>query len=128
MAGTGKAGVRGYVISSEGDLIEKSLLAGLAGGLGEGVSKTFTPTKSISTSGNTTNTTDGRTKSQKLTDGFGMGIGKGFKNAADRISQYFIERAEQYQPVITLQSGTLVEFVFMQGIDLKNTEMKEGGK
>ena len=119
VAGTGKTGVRGRVVSREGDLVEKSFLAGLAGGLGEGASTAFAPVKSLKVAGGTSVVMDGRTRKQKLTDAFGMGIGKGFKNAADRISQYFIDRAEMYQPVITLQAGTKVEVVFLQGVNLK---------
>ena len=119
-AGTGKAGIRGPVISREGDLVEKSFIAGLISGLGDGAQKVFEPRRTTITQGNTTTTTDKRGKDDKFKDAIGTGVGAGFKNGADRISQYLIERAEQYQPVISLQAGTPVEIVFMQGIDLSN--------
>ena len=125
VAGKGKAGIRGRVISREGDLIQKSFLIGLAGGIGESASNALSPTKSIITNGATSTISDNRTSEQKIADGLGMGLGKGFKNAADRISQYFIDRAEQYQPVITLQAGTEVEIIFIKGIDLKNQKIEK---
>ena len=118
-AGTGKSGIRGPVISREGDLVEKSFIAGLVSGLGDGVNQAFQPSGSTTTTGNRTTLNDDRSRTQKLTDSFGAGIGTGFKNSADRISQYLIERAEQYQPVISLQSGTKVEVVFLQGVHLQ---------
>ena len=41
VAGAGKTGVRGPVVSREGALIEKAFLAGMVSGLGEGVSGAF---------------------------------------------------------------------------------------
>jgi conjugal transfer pilus assembly protein TraB len=43
----------------------------------------------------------------------------GVKEAASTLSEYYISRAEQYQPVISLYGGTKVELVFMEGISLK---------
>ena len=43
VSGTGKAGVRGPVVSREGALVEKAFLAGLVSGLGDGVSQAFQP-------------------------------------------------------------------------------------
>ena len=116
VAGTGKAGVRGPVISREGDLVEKSFLAGLAGGLGAGSMAAFTPSTIQQAGGGTIPAP--LTPSKKLLDALGLGFGQGIKNAADRISAYFIKRAEMYQPVISLQAGTKVEVVFMQGLSL----------
>ena len=43
VAGSGKVGVRGPVVSREGALVEKAFLAGLVSGVGEGVSQAFQP-------------------------------------------------------------------------------------
>ncbi|MCY4480027.1 MAG: hypothetical protein OXB97_09025, partial [Rhodospirillales bacterium] len=43
VAGAGKTGVRGPVVSREGALVEKAFLAGLVSGVGEGVSGAFAP-------------------------------------------------------------------------------------
>ena len=43
VAGTGKTGVRGPVISREGALVEKAFLAGLVSGVGQGVQAAFSP-------------------------------------------------------------------------------------
>ena len=46
-------------------------------------------------------------------------LGGGISNAADTLAQYYIQRAEQYQPVVSLYGGTSVEVVFLDGVDLR---------
>ena len=43
------------------------------------------------------------------------GIGQGAGAAGQKVSDYLIRRAEQYQPVIQLQAGTPVTVVFLEG-------------
>ena len=43
VAGSGKTGVRGPVVSREGALVEKAFLAGLVSGVGQGVAQAFQP-------------------------------------------------------------------------------------
>ena len=50
VAGSGKTGVRGPVVSREGALIEKAFLAGLVSGVGQGVSGAFQP-QAVATGG-----------------------------------------------------------------------------
>lgn len=111
MAGAGKAGVRGVVVSREGDLVGQSFLAGAVGGIGSAASQSLEPTSIIGT-------TDTATAAQPISDILKSGIGQGLDNAGNRVSDYLIERAEQYQPVIIMQAGTKVELVFLKGVDL----------
>ena len=48
------------------------------------------------------------------------GIGEGVSQAGDMLSQYLIERAEQYQPVIEMPTGVEVEIVFLDGAFVRN--------
>ena len=50
VAGSGKTGVRGPVVSREGALVEKAFLAGLVSGVGQGVSQAFQP-QAVATGG-----------------------------------------------------------------------------
>lgn len=105
----GKDGVRGKVVRREGDLLINSFLAGAVSGLGKGMSQSL-GTTSISPLGSTTTTTG----SDVLKAGAYDGIGEG----ADKLQKYFIERAEQYQPVIQVASGREVTIVFTKGLSL----------
>ncbi len=48
------------------------------------------------------------------------GLGEGVSTAADTVSKYLIERAEQYQPVIEMPTGIDVEIVFLDGAYVRN--------
>ena len=43
------------------------------------------------------------------------GLGAGASSAGQKVADYMIRRAEQYQPVIQLQAGTKVTLVFLEG-------------
>jgi len=107
MVGSGKAGVRGEVVSREGSLVTNAAIAGTLQGLAGAVSSL---------------------QNSKIDDDAGaagiarqLGIGSlagGAENAAGTLAEYYIRRAEQYQPVVSLYGGTKVELVFMEGVDL----------
>jgi len=111
VVGSGKAGVRGKVVSREGSLVRNAAIAGVLQGIGQ--------TASASAQGITG--ADGL--DQSLTGIAGASaagaLGGGISNAADTLAQYYIQRAEQYQPVVSLYGGTSVEVVFLDGVDLR---------
>ncbi len=112
VAGAGKAGVRGPVVSREGALVQKAFFAGLVSGIGQGVSSAFAP-QAIATGTNTA-----AVANTGLDEIGRAGIGAGAASAGRRVSDYLIRRAEQYQPVIQLQAGTAVTVVFLEGTRL----------
>ncbi|MDE2978249.1 MAG: TraB/VirB10 family protein [Acidobacteriota bacterium] len=108
VAGSGKTGVRGPVVSREGALVEKAFLAGVVSGLGQGVSQAFQP-QSVATGTGAAVTNTG------LGDIGRAGLGAGASSAGQKVADYMIRRAEQYQPVVQLQAGTKVTLVFLEG-------------
>ena len=108
VAGSGKTGVRGPVVSREGALLEKAFLAGLVSGVGQGVSQAFQP-QAVATGGGAAVANTG------LGDIGRAGLGAGASSAGRKVADYMIRRAEQYQPVIQLQAGTKVTLVFLEG-------------
>ncbi|WP_342075158.1 TrbI/VirB10 family protein [Yoonia sp. SS1-5] len=108
MSGAGKAGARGLVVSREGPLVRNAGIAGALSGLAEGVS-------SIGQAGSNA---DAASFDEALRGAGASSVAGGISGAADRLSEYYIERAEQYQPVVSLYGGTNVELVFMEGVDL----------
>ena len=46
------------------------------------------------------------------------GLGAGASSAGQKVADYMIRRAEQYQPVIQLRAGTRVTLVFLEGARL----------
>ena len=111
VAGTGKAGVRGPVVSREGALVEKAFLAGLVSGIGQGAAGAFQP-QAVATGGAAALANTG------LADIGRAGLGSGASTAGQKVADYMIRRAEQYQPVIQLRAGTRVTVVFLEGARL----------
>ena len=113
----GKSGVRGRVVSREGSLVSQALLAGIVGGFGRG----FSANANSVFSGVTTNA-DGTRSKLSAGDILGGGLGQGAADAADTVSKYLIERAEQYQPVVEMPTGIDVEIVFLDGVYVRNSQ------
>ncbi|HYG27857.1 MAG TPA: TrbI/VirB10 family protein [Caulobacteraceae bacterium] len=115
VAHAGKAGVRGRVISREGDLTNRAMVAGALQGLGEVFSgATANGANALQMTG------DGLFGSPKLTnEEIAKGaVGGGVSGAASMLADYYIKRAEQYQPVIEMPTGIDVELVFLSGFEV----------
>lgn len=108
----GKAGMRGRLVSKQGQILANALLAGVASGIGSAFQQGAT-TLSVSPLGSTgTVATD-----QQLQAGIGSGVGK----ALDRLAQYYITLAEKVFPVIEIDAGRTVDVVITQGLALPVT-------
>lgn len=113
VAGQGKAGVRGQVTSREGDLVQSAAIAGALSGFAGVISQVG-------------GTATGDVTSDEQLQGLGTIVGRGLLDAGgkgagaalDRLSSYYIERAEQYRPVVSLYGGTPVEIVFQKGVQI----------
>lgn len=108
MSGAGKAGARGLVVSREGPLVSNAAIAGALGGLASGIS-------SVGSAGAES---DQASFEDVLAGAGAASAAGGVSGAAQTLSDYYIERAEQYQPVVSLYGGTNVELVFLEGVDL----------
>lgn len=114
----GKVGVRGRVIRREGAFIKQALLASFVGGfgdaLGANVQRAYTPFNG--------------TEDQSLSpeDIIRGGVGGGISSASDRIADFLIEQAEDYDSVIELPAGVAVELVFVSGSTVR--DVHDGGQ
>jgi conjugal transfer pilus assembly protein TraB len=105
----GKTGVRGRVVSREGGLATQAFFAGLVSGVGNAFQGA--------------NAIPRIAQDPVLPSASDVGIqaiGGGAANAGNTLSQYLIERAEQYQPVIEMPTGIDVEIVFLEGVFIQN--------
>ncbi len=110
----GKSGVRGRIVSREGSLISQALIAGIVGGFGRGFSANANSVFAQNTGA------DGKRQALSPTDILAGGFGQGAGEAADTVSKYLIERAEQYQPVVEMPTGIEVEIVFLDGVHVRS--------
>ncbi|RNJ61783.1 MAG: conjugal transfer protein TraB [Porphyrobacter sp. IPPAS B-1204] len=112
----GKSGVRGRVVSREGNLVSQALLAGIVGGFGRGFSANANGIFAGQLGASQ------QRPSLSATDIVAGGLGQGAGEAADTVSRYLIERAEQYQPVVEMPTGIAVEIVFLDGVYVRNSQ------
>jgi len=115
----GKAGIRGRVASKEGQLLSRSLMGGVFSGLSSvanpsnrkaQVNPFFAGNPSLA--------------APQMGEMFVSGMSQGVSNALDRLSQYYIDRAEQLQPVIQVDAGQVVDIVFTEGTALGDQTVK----
>ncbi|WP_053332777.1 TraB/VirB10 family protein [Candidatus Jidaibacter acanthamoebae] len=118
IASRGKSGIRGEVISREGDLVLKSFLAGIVGGFGSGVAQ-LSQTPLALTNGTL------MTDKQKVQDIATRGLGAGVSSSSDKLLEYFIKKMEQYQPVISINEGIAVNVIFIEGFSLNEEDKNE---
>ena len=110
----GRQGVRGSVVSTEGKLLGNSLLSGVLSGL----SNNFISQSqgvSLMPSNNNRSTSD-RFKSSAF---------EGATTGLDRLSNYYIQRAESLQPVVQVGAGRKVDVIFTQGVFFGTTNIKK---
>lgn len=106
---TGKAGVRGRLVSKQGQVLANSLLAGVASGIGTAFAQNYTTT-SISPLGSTSTVKDG----EQLKVGAGQGVG----TALQQLSRYYIQLAEKMFPIIEVDAGLPVDVVITRGLSI----------
>ena len=104
----GKAGLRGRLVSKQGALIAKSLLAGVASGLGHSLTQQY---QQVSTSplGNVTTIDPNKA--------FEAGLATGASNALEKIADYYIARANEIYPIIEVDANRIGEIILLGGTD-----------
>jgi conjugal transfer pilus assembly protein TraB len=103
----GKVGMRGRLVSKQGQILANALLAGVVSGIGQG----------LSTSATTTSTSAlGTIASLSGSDAYRAGLGTGVGHALDRLAQYYIKLAEQTFPVIEIDAGREIDVVITKGV------------
>lgn len=105
----GKAGMRGRLVSKQGQVLANALMTGIISGIGQGFQQSAT-TYSTTALG-TVGTVD---PGKQFQAGIGAGIGK----ALDRLSQYYITLAEKMFPIIEIDAGRAVDVVLTKGVTL----------
>ena len=114
----GKAGVRGAVVERSGGLTARAVVAGTLQGLGTTLSQNLARSQSGL---NAVSGAGGVLAAEKLSGSeLAQGaVGSGVSNAASMLAEYYIKRAEQYQPVIEMPTGITVEIVFLSGFQVR---------
>ncbi len=115
----GKVGMRGRLVTKQGQMLANALLAGVVSGIGQGLS-TANTTYSTSPLGTIAS-------ADSNADAYRAGVGQGVGKALDRLAQYYIRLAENTFPVIEVDAGRQIDVVITKGvrIDVPMTAMAE---
>lgn len=115
----GKVGMRGRLVTKQGQMLANALLAGVVSGIGQGLS-TANTTYSTSALGT-------MASADSNADAYRAGLGSGVGKALDRLAQYYIKLAENTFPVIEVDAGRQIDVVITKGvrIDVPMTAMAE---
>ena len=108
----GKAGVRGRLVSKNGQIIGNALLAGFVSGLG----KAFTPQRVQPLALNPSGTSQFQYPSPEAVGG--QAIGGGVHSAADQLAAYYLEMAKNIFPVIEVDAGRKIDLILVRGMAL----------
>lgn len=103
----GKVGMRGRLVTKQGQMLANALLAGVVSGIGQGLSTSSTE---YSTSAL------GTVASAQGADAYRAGVGSGVGRALDRLAQYYIKLAENTFPVIEVDAGREIDVVITKGV------------
>lgn len=118
----GKAGVRGRLVSKQGQIIAKSLMAGFL----SGVSKAFDvkPVPIIDTSGS-----GGMNRNRADSNWLQSSAVSGASTALDRIAEFYLDMAEGMFPVIEIDAGRQIDVIVNRGtrLEVRGTGAGTGG-
>ena len=109
----GKEGVKGRLVSKQGQIIARSLVSGFASGLADVFDVNAVPT--------VTTSSDGKVEYQSVYSSNAMqgAAVKGFSNAMERISDFYLDMAKDIFPVVEINAGRQVDVVVISGTRLK---------
>lgn len=109
----GRVGLRGRLVSKQGQVIAQSLAAGVLAGIGMALTPTSTSSLNIS---------PGSTQTYQMPNATTVGeigLGKGLSTAANSAASFYLELARSMTPVVEIDAGRKVTVMLTQGATLK---------
>jgi len=116
----GKAGVRGRLVSKQGQVIARSLMAGFVSGLSKAFDVKPVPVIDTSNSGNM-NTQFQR--NQPNSNWLQSSAASGASTALEKVADFYLKMAEGMFPVIEIDAGRQVDLIISQGSKLQFRSM-----
>lgn len=110
----GKNGIKGEPVMRNGKILGLAFASGALGGIGSAVSAVGDTQAGL-----------GATRTIGGNEVLREALGGGTTTAANKLADYYIQRAEQYHPVIPIGSANRVEVVFTEGFWAEFIEDKQ---
>jgi len=112
----GKIGMRGEVVSKQGAVIARAIVAGFVDGVGKAFSQVGN-TVQVTPYGTTSTSAD--ISSSELAK---KGIYSGFSSGANRLADFYLKLADQVFPVIEIEAGREVDIVITNKKEMSTLE------
>ncbi|MBT0826883.1 conjugal transfer protein TraB [Campylobacter lari] len=114
----GKLGLKGEVVTKQGALLARTLVAGFL----EGVGESFAKQNEIVTQGwgGTITTNDTMSPSESIQAGAFQGLSK----SAEKLADFYLKMADQVTPVIEISAGREIDVITTATTDLKTIEQQ----
>ncbi len=109
----GKVGLRGRVVTKQGALIARTLLAGFL----QGVSEAFKQNTTI-----VSVSPQGSTQTINPNKALQAGTFNGFASATQKLADFYLKMADQIAPVIEISAGRRVDVISLEPVKLKPIE------
>ena len=112
----GKVGLRGRLVSKQGSMLAKGLVAGFLGGFATNMVPSPVPQMNI---------TPGASQ-QYQNPNFGAaaqaGISKGVSDSTKMLSQFYLDMAKEMFPVVEIDAGRRITIILVHGVELLPTK------
>ena len=112
----GKYGMRGRLVTKQGQMIANGIMAGLASGIGKGFSNQL---------GTVSTGAAGTVATFNGDDIWKSGVGQGIGGGMDMLASYFIKAAEKLFPVIEVDSARTVDLAFTRPLTIGGIQEHE---
>jgi conjugal transfer pilus assembly protein TraB len=113
MGEDGKPGVRGRVVSKQGQALANAALASALEAIGNLYQNT---------AGTTTTSALGVTRTVSNEDIKNAAIGGGVAGGAEKLSDFYLQRANEMFPIIESDAGRIVEILVTKGVEVTGLE------
>jgi hypothetical protein len=105
----GSNGIPGTLIEKRGAFIARALFSGVASGIGKGLSQSFSTLATTAT---------GTVQSVNPGDIGKFGVAQGTGSTLEKLSEWYMERAEELYPVIHVSGSRMVDIFFLKDVEL----------
>jgi len=110
----GKAGIRSRLVTKQGSLVGRSMIAGFFGGVSQAFNVSPVPT--LDTSGNSESIQYLDTFSDEAVQG---GLVGGASNALEKVADFWLKLADSMYPILQMDAGRQMDIVMVKGAELK---------
>ena len=117
----GKTGIRGRLVSKQGKMLSRGILAGFASGFGGAVESS---NSSAGVVAGGTFTVSSRSSRDLVKTGIGGGAGE----AGKLLAEYYLKLAEEVFPVIEIDAGRGVDVIITEGTELAPRKTTYGAR